>query len=224
MIRKLQQLKAKKGFTLVELMVVIAIIGVLAAILIPLMNNFLQNARIQSANSTASSAQSSILYLLQSEQMSNRGMQPGNLIIYEIQAPAGPATGNWAAADMVNGTFGNAFVTAAGNYRWLDPRESEPSFGNELGGGVGQDSFEAFLALYFEVQFPDLTDATFLVGMLSNEAPFALFYPTGRENLITFVDLTDLDNPEIQNIANGRSTNTGILHRQIIGTFPVAGA
>ena len=34
MIKKLQKLKAKKGFTLVELIVVIAIIGVLAAILI----------------------------------------------------------------------------------------------------------------------------------------------------------------------------------------------
>lgn len=32
MIKKLQKLKAKKGFTLVELIVVIAIIGVLAAI------------------------------------------------------------------------------------------------------------------------------------------------------------------------------------------------
>lgn len=34
MIKKLQALRAKKGFTLVELIVVIAIIGVLAAILI----------------------------------------------------------------------------------------------------------------------------------------------------------------------------------------------
>ena len=52
-IKKIQQLKAKKGFTLVELLVVIAIIGILAAVLIPLMSAFLNNARISNAESTA---------------------------------------------------------------------------------------------------------------------------------------------------------------------------
>ncbi len=54
MIRKFKKKFAqKKAFTLIELIVVIAIIGVLAAILIPTMNGFVDQARQATATANA---------------------------------------------------------------------------------------------------------------------------------------------------------------------------
>ncbi len=77
MIKKLQQLKAKKGFTLVELIVVIAIIGVLAAILVPTMMGFVTSSRVTSANSTAASFQDQIEQFLTDCDTKGYGMKSG---------------------------------------------------------------------------------------------------------------------------------------------------
>lgn len=60
----IRQLQKKKGFTIVELVVVMAVIGVLAAILVPVLLGVTIRANIGSANSTASEIKKQIGYFL----------------------------------------------------------------------------------------------------------------------------------------------------------------
>ncbi|MEG0597204.1 MAG: prepilin-type N-terminal cleavage/methylation domain-containing protein, partial [Oscillospiraceae bacterium] len=54
----IQKIKSKKGFTLAELLIVVAIIGVLVAIAIPVFSSQLDNAKTQVAAANERAAQS----------------------------------------------------------------------------------------------------------------------------------------------------------------------
>ena len=71
----------KKGFTLIELIVVIAIIGVLAAILVPTMLGYVKKSKISSANSAASSVYKAINSAL--TELDEEGVDVGGLWILD---------------------------------------------------------------------------------------------------------------------------------------------
>ena len=113
--------KKVKGFTLIELIVVIAIIGVLAAILVPAMLGYVKKSKIQGANSAASTilkACNSALAEIDEIDLvysgaaySGAGSQSGDMVL--------TASGSTAASYAAPSSGSATNTVTAGNLVWF---------------------------------------------------------------------------------------------------------
>lgn len=109
----------KKGFTLIELIVVIAIIGVLAAILVPTMLGYVKKSKVSSANSAASSVYKAINTAL--TELDEEGTDVGGTHILTWDGVtnkfwSGASTGTGLADTDITGATTSKFEVKVANF------------------------------------------------------------------------------------------------------------
>jgi len=105
-------MKKQQGFTLIELMIVVAIIGILAAVALPAYNNYTTRAKVSEVVLAASAGRTAI-----SEYVSatNNGTIPVNLVentaTQYVSGVTNDAAGEITAVSTVPGATGNITLT-----------------------------------------------------------------------------------------------------------------
>lgn len=133
MIKKLQALKAKKGFTLVELVVVIAIIGVLAAILIPTLMNVVTKAKVSGADQTAKYILDTVHEFLTDADANGYGQKLDGSIVQLTLEPSTTAGAAWTVTASDTSHFNHTGRAPAQWGAGAQKESAEDALGTLLG-------------------------------------------------------------------------------------------
>ena len=200
MIKKLQALKAKKGFTLVELVVVIAIIGVLAAILVPTMLGVVEDSRITSANQLATNIKNRVTEFF------------GKMDAIKASYIGGKKTIVITATD---GTWAYGGTTKLTNKDWLDTKDHQGTTANANSDVANKDTQ---LIAYIADTTSDMKNAYISIEIGANSKVLGVSAVEGSPTARTVPKDTDFT----AGYYTGWKNKAGVIDGNIIvGTAPV---
>ena len=204
MIKYFQKLRAKKGFTLVELIVVIAIIGVLAAILIPTMLGYVTQSKVTSANSTAASIKNEIDAFLTQCDTVNKGMKKGTVIATLTINITN--NGTWTVSNDKDGSFNDST-------NWKGT--------NVASGTKGSANHLAALGADLKDLFPEIKSGA-MTAYLRGGKTFGVLYVNGVSTMPAATGFTWSSSADWPTEAYWANDTQGICTTgEIIGTAPV---
>lgn len=211
-LRKINAKKNKRGFTLIELIVVIAIVGVLAAILVPTIMNVMSKARVASFNSTAKSIQRSINQMLLQADSAYYGIESGRVMTFDITVNESGGRDVWKCSAATSGAYNN---NNRSGWQW----GSAATY--TAGDTLSSKSGEAMICSMLSEQYGNMKRASMVIVMYQGNCTFVAFTTD------TGVELPESEYPPVTNgmpastfAWNGKTPGM-TPSNMIIGTAPV---